>query len=259
MPEAWRTQRRRKQQKRHIYLPIPAACCSDPHSVLLKLIHVGCDRTRNPGVYRQPGMRERDRSWILLLVYTAEPLHVSANTVHHVSVAKKNQTVTKHHHSKQPVRNESCRVLFHRKVSVDNPQQVLQVQETGWWCLFDILNTVQVHLVPWSPCLETLITLPVLICVCVVVADAGASAFLCSCFRTDRVCGDAGAPLFPVRRRGSPVNVSHFGHRRPVLRTFCVFPITPVSEANLQLRRAHCCDFCSNLGIGSCVAVKKGG
>ena len=62
-------------------------------------------------------------------------------------------------------------------------------------------HVVKVHLVPWSSCLETLIPSPVLNCVCVIGADAGCSAFLCSCFRTDRVCGDRGPPLYPVRHR----------------------------------------------------------
>ena len=37
----------------------------------------------------------------------------------------------------------------------------------------------------------------------------------------------------------------------------CRFPITPISKANLQLRGAQSCDFCSDCRIGSCGDVKK--
>ena len=33
--------------------------------------------------------------------------------------------------------------------------------------------------------------------------------------------------------------------------------ITPISQANLQLRRSQRCDFCSDLRIGSCADVKR--
>ena len=82
-----------------------------------------------------------------------------------------------------------------------------------------IRHAVKVHLFPWSSCLVTLITSRVLNCVCVG-ADAGASAFLCSCFRTVSVCGDGGAPLSPVRHRGALVNVFHFGHGDRYLELF---------------------------------------
>ena len=45
--------------------------------------------------------------------------------------------------------------------------------------------------------------------------------------------------------------------RRPVPRTFCVLPITPISQPSLQLRRVQRCDFWSDLRIGSCTDVKK--
>ena len=70
-----------------------------------------------------------------------------------------------------------------------------------------------------SLCLDTLITSPVLNCVCVG-ADDGASAFLCTSFRTASVCGDGGAPLSPVRNRGAPVTVFQFGHGDRYLERF---------------------------------------
>ena len=42
----------------------------------------------------------------------------------------------------------------------------------------------------------------------------------------------------------------------PILRTCCIRPVTPISQPNFQLRRAQCCDFCSDLRIGSCTNVK---
>ena len=73
-----------------------------------------------------------------------------------------------------------------------------------------IRQAVKENLLPCSSCLDTLITSPVLSCVCDGFND-GASVFLCSCFRTASVCGNGGAPLSPVRHRGALVNVFHFG------------------------------------------------
>ena len=85
-------------------------------------------------------------------------------------------------------------------------------KRTGGVCsIFSIRHAVKANLLPCSACLETLITSPVLSCVCVG-ADAGASVLLCSCFRTASVCGNPGAPLSPVRHRGALVNVFHFAH-----------------------------------------------
>ena len=120
--------------------------------------------------------------------------------------------------------------------------------------IFSIRQAVKAYLIPCSSDLETLITSPLLSCVCEG-ADDGASTFLCSCFRTANVCGNGGAPLSPVRHRGAVSNVFHFWPGRPKLRTFCVHPITPISKPNFQLRRAQCCDFCSDLRIGSCTDV----
>ena len=87
--------------------------------------------------------------------------------------------------------------------------------------LLDILNTAfcQVHLFSSSSCMETLNTSPVKNCVCVG-ADAGASAFLCSCFSTASVCGDGGAPLSPVHHRSAPFKVFHFRHGDRYLELF---------------------------------------
>ena len=150
MREASRTQRHRNRRKKQIWLLIPATRCSDPHSVLVKLIHVACNGTRQPRVYRQPGMIERHSSWILVLLHTPEPLNVTANTVHNISITIENDVLPQHHHVEQPLRNKSCRVIFYEKVSVDDPQRVLLVPKTGWWCLFNILNTAccQSALVP---------------------------------------------------------------------------------------------------------------
>ena len=95
-------------------------------------------------------MGERRCSWILVLFHTPQPLHVAANTVHNISIVIENDVHPKHHHIEQPLRNKSCRFIFHEKVSVDDQQGVLQVPETGWWCLFDIINTscCQIAFVP---------------------------------------------------------------------------------------------------------------
>ena len=141
MREASRTHWHQKQQKRQIYLLIPAARCSNTHSLLVKLIHVCCDETRHPRVYRQPGMIERNCRWILLPLDTPQPLHASANTVNHIHLTIESQILTQHHHIEQPLRSESCRVVFYEEVSVENPQWLLQVPDTGWWCLVHFLHT----------------------------------------------------------------------------------------------------------------------
>ena len=74
-----------------------------------------------------------------------------------------------------------------------------------------IRQAVKANLFPCSSCLQTLITSPVLSCVCDGAND-GASVFLCSFFRTASVCGNGGVPFSPVRHRGALVNVFHFGH-----------------------------------------------
>ena len=79
--------------------------------------------------------------WILVLLHTPEPLYVAANTVHNISLAIENDVFPQHHHIEQPLRNKFCSVIFNEKVSVDDPQRVLQIPETGWRCLVDILNT----------------------------------------------------------------------------------------------------------------------
>ena len=79
--------------------------------------------------------------WILVLLHTPEPLHFAANTVHNISLAIENDVFPQHHHIEQPLRNKSWRVVFNEKVSVDDPQRVLQIPETAWRCLFNILNT----------------------------------------------------------------------------------------------------------------------
>ena len=81
--------------------------------------------------------------WILVLLHTPEPLYVAANTVHNISLAIENHVFPKHHHIEQPLRNKSCSVLFNDKVSVDDPQPVLQIPETSWRCLFNIFNTAR--------------------------------------------------------------------------------------------------------------------
>ena len=79
--------------------------------------------------------------WILVLLHTPEPLYVAANTVHNISLARENDIFPQYHHIEQPLRNKSCSVIFNEKVSVDDSQRVLQIPETGWRCLFNILNT----------------------------------------------------------------------------------------------------------------------
>ena len=79
--------------------------------------------------------------WIFLLVHTPEPLYVAANTLHNISLAIENDVFSEHHHIEQPLRNKACSVIFNEKISVDDPQRVLQIPETGWRCLFNILNT----------------------------------------------------------------------------------------------------------------------
>ena len=76
-------------------------------------------------------MVERRCGWILVLLHMPQPLHVAANTVHNISLAIENDVLPQHHHIEQPLRNKSCRVIFHEKVSVDDPQRVLQIPETG--------------------------------------------------------------------------------------------------------------------------------
>ena len=82
-------------------------------------------------LYRQPGMVERRCGWILVPLHMRQPLHVAANTVHNISFAIENDVLPQHHHIEQPLRNKYCRVVFHEKVSVDDPHRVLQIQETG--------------------------------------------------------------------------------------------------------------------------------
>ena len=65
-------------------------------------------------------MIERHNSWILVLLDTPELLNVSANTVHHISVAIENDILTKHHHIERPLGHKSCRVIFQERVSADN-------------------------------------------------------------------------------------------------------------------------------------------
>ena len=77
--------------------------------------------------------------WIFLLLHTPEPLYVAANTLHNISLAIENDVFPQHHHIEQPLRNKSCSVIFNEKVSVDDP-------ETGWRCLFNILNTAGRHI-----------------------------------------------------------------------------------------------------------------
>ena len=78
---------------------------------------------------------------MLVLCHTPQPLHVAANTVHNISLSIENDVLPQHYPIEQPFRNKSCRVRFHEEVSVDDPQRVSQIPETGWWCLLDILNT----------------------------------------------------------------------------------------------------------------------
>ena len=92
-------------------------------------------------------------------------------------------------------------------------------QAGGVSSISSIHHAVNANFLPCSSCLQTLITSPVLNCVCGG-ADDGASVFLCSCFRTASVCGDEGAPLSPVRHRGAPVNVFDFGHGNEYLVLF---------------------------------------
>ena len=184
MREASRTQQHQNWREKQIYLLIPATRCSDSHTVLLKLIHVACNGTRQPGVYKQPGIIVRHCSWILVLLHTPEPLNVMANTVHNISIAMENEVLTQNHHVEQPLRNRSCRVIFYEKVSVDAPQRVLRVSKKagGVSLISSIQLAVKVHFFPWPCCLETLITSPVLNCICVVGADAGASVLLLQLF-----------------------------------------------------------------------------
>ena len=86
-------------------------------------------------------MVEWHGSWIPVLLYMPQPLHVAANTVHNISLAMENDVLPQHLHVERMLRNKSCRVIFNEKVSVDDPQRVLQIPEMGLWCLFNILNT----------------------------------------------------------------------------------------------------------------------
>ena len=75
--------------------------------------------------------------WNSLLLHTPELRYVAANTLHNISLAIENDVFPQHHHIEQPLRNKSCSVIF----NVDERQRVLQIPETGWRCLFNILNT----------------------------------------------------------------------------------------------------------------------
>ena len=86
-----------------------------------------------------------------------------------------------------------------------------QKRAGGVSSISSIRQAVKENLLPCLSCFETLITSPVLSCVCDGANDGG-SVFLCSCFRTASVCGNRGAPLSLVRHRGALVNVFHFGH-----------------------------------------------
>ena len=81
----------------------------------------------------------------------------------------------------------------------------------GVYSIYSIQQAAKENLLPCSSCLDTLITSPVLSCVCDGAND-GASVFLCSFFCTASVCCNGGAPLSPVRHRGALVNNFHFGH-----------------------------------------------
>ena len=76
-------------------------------------------------------MVERHCGWILVLLHTPQPLHVAANTVHNISLAIENEVLAQHHHIEQPLGNKSFRVIFNEKVSVDDPQRVLQKPGNG--------------------------------------------------------------------------------------------------------------------------------
>ena len=86
-------------------------------------------------------MVESHCCWIFLLLHTPEPLYVAANTLHNISLAIENDVFAQHHHIEQPLRNKSCSVIFNEKVSVNDPQRVLQIPETGWQFLSNIINT----------------------------------------------------------------------------------------------------------------------
>ena len=145
--------------------------------------------------------------------------------------------------------NEFCRVIFHEKVH--NPQRVLQVPETGWWCLFIFINT--------ACCQSALVPLVVLLGD----IDHFASTQVVSVSAAPMLVPEPFFAVVSARTASAVTEVlpcpqsATVVHRRPVLRTFCVFRITPVSQANLQLRHAQCCDFCSDLRTGSCADVKK--
>ena len=81
----------------------------------------------------------------------------------------------------------------------------------GVYSISSVRQAVKANMLPCLFCLQTVITSPVLSCVCDGAND-GASVFLCSCFCTDSVCGNGGAPLSPVPHRCALVNVLHFGH-----------------------------------------------
>ena len=57
--------------------------------------------------------------WNFLLLHTREPLYVAANTLQYISLAIENEVFPQHPHIEQPLWNESCSVIFNKKVSVD--------------------------------------------------------------------------------------------------------------------------------------------
>ena len=113
----------------------------------------------------------------------------------------------------------SPKTPFFTRILPGIPGMTGYAHHSGDSSIFPIRHVVKVNLLPCSSCLETLITSLVLNCVCGG-ADDGASAFLCNCFRTASICGDGGVPLAPVRHRGAPVNVFHFGHGDRYLELF---------------------------------------
>ena len=159
-------------------------------------------------------MIERYSKWVPLVLDTPEPLNVSANTKHHVSVAIENESLnnimtSNNHLGTNPAESHSTK----RSALTTHNGYCKSLKRAGGVSLISpIRHAVKVHLVPWLSCLETWITLPVLNCVCVVGANAGASALPCSCFRTDRVCGDGGATLSPVCHMNAPFNVFNVRH-----------------------------------------------
>ena len=88
-------------------------------------------------------MVEWHSGWIFFLLHTPEPLYVAGNTLQNISLAIENDFFPQHYHIEQPLRNKSCSVIFNEKVSVDDPQRVLQIPETGSRCLSNILNTAR--------------------------------------------------------------------------------------------------------------------